>query len=83
MIKLSKDELARTHQIVMDVWNAIAPDLDTGPRTTNLKVVYICMDYVEMYAGSGREDLRFMMELFDRIGFEQVCKQIAKNYCYY
>lgn len=83
-MKLSKDELARCHQIVMDVWNAIAPDIDTiEGDIDNLKVVALCMDYVDMYAYKPKESMAFMRSLFDRVGFEQVCEEIAENYCYY
>lgn len=84
MMKLSKNELARCHQIVMDVWNSIAPDIDTlEGEIDNQGVVVLCMDYVDMYAYKGKEDMAFMQELFDRVGFGRVCKEIAENYCYY
>lgn len=84
MIKLSKDELSRCHQILMDVWNAIAPDIDTiEGGIDNLGVIALCADYIDMYSRNKKADLEFMRVLWERHGFEQVCEALDKEYQYY
>ena len=82
MIKLSKDELSRCTQIVMDVWNAVAYDIDIDVDFNNTSAMYICTDtcYIDMYGGNGRDDSRYMTELYDKYGYEQVVEALAEEY---
>jgi len=81
-IKMTKDELNRSINIFSQVFNAIAPDLDTieGFRYTNKNCMEMCVDYVSMYAAGKEDDDAFMSELYTRVGYESVLKQLCKAY---
>lgn len=82
MIKLTQNELNRSINIFSQVFDAIAPDLDTidGFRYTNRNCMEMCVDYVDMYAAGKAQDAAFMKELYDRVGYDSVIKQLCKHY---
>ena len=81
MIKLTQNELARCSTIFTQVFNAIAPDLDTVEDMdySNRSLIEMCVDYVDMYALGKEADSAFMSELYDRIGYANVIKQLTKH----
>jgi hypothetical protein len=90
-IKMTKDELSRSITIFCQVFDAIAPDLDTidGFRGVGLRDYYtnkncmeMCVDYVHMYAAGKKDDDVFMSELYNRIGYDSVLKQLCKAYSF-
>jgi hypothetical protein len=65
------------------VFDAIAPDvLDTidGFRYTNRSCMEMCVDYVDMYSSGKEADQAFMSELYDRIGYDAVIRQLCRAY---
>ena len=81
MIKLTQDELNRCTNIFTQVFNAIAPDLDTLEEFdySNRSCIEMCVDYVYAYALGKEADSAFMRELYDRIGYANVIKQLTKH----
>lgn len=81
-IKMTKDELNHAISIFCRVFDAIAPDLDTieGFRYTNKNCMEMCVDYVNMYGPNPKADDAFMSELYKRVGYDSVLKQLCKAY---
>lgn len=81
-IKMTKDELNHAISIFCCVFDAIAPDLDTieGFRYTNKNCMEMCVDYVNMYGPNPKADDAFMSELYKRVGYDSVLKQLCKAY---
>ena len=79
---MTKDELNHSISIFCRVFDAIAPDLDTieGFRYTNKNCMEMCVDYVSMYGPNLKADDAFMGELYKRIGYDSVLKQLCKAY---
>lgn len=81
-IKLTDAELQRTIGIFTTVFDAIAWDLDTIEdfKYTNRNCVEMCVDYVYTYGPEKEADAEFMRELYERVGYASVIKQICNNY---
>ena len=82
MIKLTQNELDRSINIFTTVFDAIAGDLDTLEEFdySNRSCMEMCVDYVYMYGPEPAQDNAFMRELYDRVGYDQVMKQLCKAY---
>jgi hypothetical protein len=82
LTKLTQNELSRSINIFVTVFDAIAPDLDTIDdfRYTNRNCMEMCVDYVHAYGPDTDADAAFMSELYERVGYGNVIKQLCKAY---
>jgi hypothetical protein len=80
MIKLTQYELDRCSNIFSQVFNAIAPDLDTLEEFdySNRSCIEMCVDYVYAYALGKEADQDFMSELYTRVGYDNVMDQLEE-----